>query len=121
MDKKIKVIIIVIAVLLVVLIVVGVLSFSKYNGEGGNSTSSDEGDNDSGTVLEGSGELYFSSWEEVLEEIQERYVEYNVTVSFEKEEDDCWYFTDSLQREYLYCMSNPTILQLEKTVEENNE
>jgi len=120
MDRKVKITIIVMAVLIVVLIVVGVLSFSKYNGKRKTNQleNNDEIYDSEGVVLEGSEEMInlYSSWEEVLNKIQEEYVEDYVEVTFEKEESDCWYYTDSLANEYVYCMADPRIIKIEKNI-----
>ena len=53
--------------------------------------------------------------EDVIEEIKAFYTESpNSTVTFIKEEDECWYFNDSEGNDYMYCFSNPEVIKLEK-------
>ena len=111
MDKK-KIIIPIIIVILLILIGVGVLSFIKFNKEDNKSNTSN---NSSQEIEEAAGmNSEYSSKEDVMNEIQNNIKEANVTVQFIKEEDDCWYYKDTLNREYFYCEANPIIIEVEE-------
>ena len=109
MNKR-NILIIIISILLIVLIAVGIVLYTSYAKENGLSGKEMFDDNPSEGV-----NLVPGTQEDVIEEIKAFYTESpNSTVTFIKEEDECWYFNDSEGNDYMYCFSNPEVIKLEK-------
>ena len=108
--KKRNILIKILSILLIVLIVVGVVLYTSHAKENGMVGKELFDDNTS----EGA-QLVPGTQEEVIEEIKSFHTDSpDATVTFVKEENECWYFNDSEGNEYMYCFSNPEIIKLEK-------
>ena len=102
MDKMRKIIIIVIAVILVVLIVIGGISLFSYNKDKGEEQIKEQEQYTDPQIT-------YESQDELLNVLQTEYVSSGETVYFDHEENDCWYYRDSLNFQYIYCVNNPSI------------
>lgn len=108
MDKR-KILIIIISILLVVLIVLGVILYLKDTKSSNNSFDNEIYDE---TSVEEAIPIPAESPDNVIEEIKNFYTDTSdATVTFDKEEDNCWYFSDSDGNSYTYCLNNPEILK----------
>lgn len=104
MNKR-KMLIIIISVLLVILVALGVILYISYS-------KSNEKEMFEETSTEGATFIPIDSKEEVIEEIKNFYTDTpDAVVIFDKEEDNCWYFSDSDGNNYTYCLNNPEILK----------
>lgn len=114
MEKKNIIVIYIIIVLIIILLIVGSISFAKYNENNSNNTTNNS-EEEAEFIVEGAEQMIsiYSSKEEVLEVIKQL-AGPDVNVSFVNEEDDCWYYKDSENSEYVYCLSNPQILKMQK-------
>ena len=64
------------------------------------------------TSAEGAIPIPAESPDIVIEEIKNFYTDTSdAVVTFDKEEDNCWYFSDSDGNSYTYCLNNPEILK----------
>jgi hypothetical protein len=60
-------------------------------------------------------ELVISTKDEVLEAIKSLY-DNNISISFDYEEDDCWFYKSSDSYTYEYCQNNPEIKIIDNSV-----
>lgn len=102
-----KKITIVLIILLVVLLITGIVLYIRNNNKKQQEEIYEEAD------IEGSALSPVDTPEELLEEIRLFYADSpNVIVTFEKEEDECWYYKDSDNNSYYYCFNDPTIKKI---------
>lgn len=110
MNKR-KIIIIILVILLIAFIATGVIlyiSHAKENGMMGKEIFEE-------TSTEGATLVPASSPDEVIQEIKDFYTDSKDTVvTFDKEEKECWYFSDSDGKKYYYCMAEPQVIEIEE-------
>lgn len=99
-----KKLIIIIVILLVLLIITGIVLYYNSNKNKEIFTESD---------TEGAYSVTADNPEELLEKIRLFYADnQNVIVTYDKEEDDCWYYHDSDNNSYFYCLNEQEIKKM---------
>lgn len=103
MNKRLLLVVI-LFILIVILCSVGVYSYVSYNKQSKNNNKHEENSD-----LINDYEFEYKTKEEVIDAIISNYSDGDLDVTYLNSENDCWYFIDTKQVKYSYCVNDPVI------------